>query len=118
MEPFAVLIVLPVAVGAIAERLFRDPSRASLAAATIASTSVYACLHRLDPLHELEIRTALQLDHTLPTLHREAEEQLMCYRRRLRVGETQSVAVRPPVPRLVLQQLIREVRRRLTSIPA
>jgi hypothetical protein len=49
MEPFAVLIVLPVAVGAIAERLFRDPSRASLAAATIASTSVYACLHHLDP---------------------------------------------------------------------
>jgi len=38
MEPFAVLIVLPLVVGAVAERLFRDPSRASLAAALIAST--------------------------------------------------------------------------------
>ena len=49
MEPFAVLIVLPLVVGAVAERLFRDPSRASLAAALIASTSVYACLQHLDP---------------------------------------------------------------------
>ena len=49
MEPFAVLIVLPVVVGAVAERLFRDTSRASLAAAIVASTSVYAVLHRLDP---------------------------------------------------------------------
>ena len=49
MEPFAVLIVLPLVVGAVAERLFRDPSRASLAAALIASTSVYACLEHLDP---------------------------------------------------------------------
>jgi len=38
-----------VVVGALAERLFRDPSRASLAAALIASTSVYACLEHLDP---------------------------------------------------------------------
>ena len=49
MEPFAVLIVLPVVVGAVAERLFRDTSRASLAAALVASTSVYACLAHLDP---------------------------------------------------------------------
>lgn len=49
MEPFAVLILLPVVVGAVAERLFRDTSRASLAAALVASTSVYACLHHLDP---------------------------------------------------------------------
>lgn len=49
MEPFAVLIVLPLVVGAVAERLFRDTSRASLAAAVVASTSVYACLHHLDP---------------------------------------------------------------------
>jgi hypothetical protein len=49
MEPFAVLIVLPVVVGAIAERLFRDTSRASLAAAVVSSLSVYECLHYLDP---------------------------------------------------------------------
>ena len=49
MEPFAVLIVLPVVVGALAERLFRDPSRASLAAAVVSSASVYLCLHHLDP---------------------------------------------------------------------
>jgi len=49
MEPFAVLIVLPVVVGAVAERLFRDTSRASLAAAIASSLSIYACLRLLDP---------------------------------------------------------------------
>lgn len=49
MEPLAVLIVLPVVVGAVAERLFRDTSRASLAAAVISSLCVYACLRHLDP---------------------------------------------------------------------
>ncbi|HXR56199.1 MAG TPA: hypothetical protein VN858_05315 [Casimicrobiaceae bacterium] len=49
MEPFAVLIVLPLVVGAVAERMFRDTSRASLAGALVSSLSVYACLHHLDP---------------------------------------------------------------------
>jgi peptidoglycan/LPS O-acetylase OafA/YrhL len=49
MEPFAVLIVLPLVVGAIAERMFRDTPRASLAAAVVSSLSVYACLHHFDP---------------------------------------------------------------------
>ena len=49
MEPLAVLIVLPLVVGAVAERMFRDTSRASLAAALVSSLSVYACLHHLDP---------------------------------------------------------------------
>jgi hypothetical protein len=49
MAPFAVLIVLPVMVGVAAELLFRDTSRASLAAAIVSSLSVYACLRLLDP---------------------------------------------------------------------
>lgn len=49
MEPFAVLIVLPVMVGVAAELLFRDTSRASLTAAVMSSLCVYACLKLLDP---------------------------------------------------------------------
>jgi hypothetical protein len=49
MEPFAVLIVLPVVVGVAAELAFRDTSRASLAAAVVSSASVYTCLRWLDP---------------------------------------------------------------------
>lgn len=49
MEPFAVLIVLPVLVGVAAELVFRDTSRASLAAAVVSSASVYTCLRLLDP---------------------------------------------------------------------
>ena len=49
MEPFAVLIVLPVLVGVAAEFVFRDASRASLAAAVVSSVSVYTCLRLLDP---------------------------------------------------------------------
>ncbi|HJU24338.1 MAG TPA: hypothetical protein VJ891_17675 [Casimicrobiaceae bacterium] len=49
MEPLAVLIVLPLVVGVAAERLFRDASRASLAAAVVSSVSVYACIRYLDP---------------------------------------------------------------------
>ena len=49
MEPFAVLIVLPVLVGLVAERLFRDTTRASFAAAVLSSLSVYTCLALLDP---------------------------------------------------------------------
>src|SRR5581483_5744901 len=50
MEPLAVLILLPVLVGIAAELLFRDASRASLAAAVVSSLAVYTCLHRLVPL--------------------------------------------------------------------
>lgn len=49
MQPFAVLIVLPVLVGVSAELLFRDTSRASLAAAVVSALSVYTCLRLLDP---------------------------------------------------------------------
>ena len=49
MEPFAVLIVLPVLVGLVAELALRDITRASLAAAVISSASVYTCLRWLDP---------------------------------------------------------------------
>jgi len=49
MEPFAVLIVLPVLVGIVAELALRDITRASLAAALISSLSVYTCLRWLDP---------------------------------------------------------------------
>lgn len=49
MEPLAVLVVLPVLIGIAAEVLFRDTSRASLAAAVLSSLSVYACLNYLDP---------------------------------------------------------------------
>ena len=49
MEPLAVLIVLPVVVGVAAQLLFRDTSRASLAAAVVSSLSVYTCLRLLDP---------------------------------------------------------------------
>jgi hypothetical protein len=49
MEPLAVLILLPMLVGAAAERLFRDTSRASLAAAVVSSAAVYTCLRLLDP---------------------------------------------------------------------
>jgi hypothetical protein len=49
MEPLAVLIVLPVVVGVAAELLFRDASRASLAAAIVSSLSVYTCLRLRDP---------------------------------------------------------------------
>jgi hypothetical protein len=49
MQPLAVLIVLPVLVGVAAELLFRDTSRASLAAAVLSSLLVYGCLAVLDP---------------------------------------------------------------------
>ncbi len=49
MQPLAVLIVLPVVIGIAAEVLFRDVSRASLAAAVASAASVYACLATLDP---------------------------------------------------------------------
>ena len=49
MEPLAVLIVVPVLVGVAAELLFRDTSRASLAAAILSSVAVYACIASRDP---------------------------------------------------------------------
>jgi hypothetical protein len=49
MEAITVLIVLPVALGAAAEIVLRDPSRASLAAAIASALAIYASLHHLDP---------------------------------------------------------------------
>ncbi|HET8831585.1 MAG TPA: hypothetical protein VFN86_05910 [Casimicrobiaceae bacterium] len=49
MAPLAVLVVMPVLIGVAAELLFRDTTRASLAAGIGASLSVYACLATLDP---------------------------------------------------------------------
>lgn len=49
MQPFAVLVVMPVLVGLAAELLFRDTTRASAAAAAASSILVYACLAALDP---------------------------------------------------------------------
>ena len=49
MEPLAVLVVMPVLVGVAAELVFRDTTRASLAAALMSSLAVYVCLATLDP---------------------------------------------------------------------
>lgn len=49
MQPLAVLVVLPVLFGLAAQLLFRDTTRASLAAAVLSSLSVYTCLSVLDP---------------------------------------------------------------------
>ena len=49
MQPLAVLVVMPVLVGLAAELVFRDTTRASLAAALASSLAVYACLATLDP---------------------------------------------------------------------
>ena len=49
VEPLAVLIVLPFIVGVVAQRLFHDLARASLAAAFASSLAIYVCLRLLDP---------------------------------------------------------------------
>jgi hypothetical protein len=49
VEPLAVLVVMPVLVGVAAELVFRDTTRASLAAALMSSLAVYVCLTALDP---------------------------------------------------------------------
>lgn len=49
MEPLTVLVVLPVLIGVAADWLFRDASRASLAAALASTVAVYTCLATLDP---------------------------------------------------------------------
>ena len=53
MEPLSVLIVLPLVVGAVAERLFRDTSRASLAAAVVSSLPVNATLAEVEVVEPL-----------------------------------------------------------------
>jgi len=49
MQPFAVLVLLPIVIGIAAEGLFRDAQRASLVAAILASLEVYLSLATLDP---------------------------------------------------------------------
>lgn len=48
VEPFLVLVVLPVAIGALAEAAFRDAKRASFAAAVGAAFAVALSVHLLD----------------------------------------------------------------------
>lgn len=48
MEPFVVLILLPVAIGALAEAAFRDAKRASLAAALGSALAVGIAVQALD----------------------------------------------------------------------
>lgn len=48
MEPLLVLVLLPVAIGAVAELAFRDAKRASLAAAAGTSLGVIAAVQGLD----------------------------------------------------------------------
>ncbi|MEO8487842.1 MAG: hypothetical protein ABI585_16065 [Betaproteobacteria bacterium] len=48
MEPFVVLILLPVAIGALAEAAFRDARRASLTAGLGAAIAVCAAVQALD----------------------------------------------------------------------
>jgi hypothetical protein len=49
VEPLVVLVVMPVLIGVAAELVFRDTTRASLAAALMSSLAVYVCLATLDP---------------------------------------------------------------------
>jgi CHASE2 domain-containing sensor protein len=49
MEPLAVLVVMPVLIGAAAAFAFHDTTRASLAAGVLSSALIYACLSSLDP---------------------------------------------------------------------
>lgn len=49
MQPLAVLVVLPVAIGMAAALALRDVVRASLVAAIASAFAVYVCLTRLDP---------------------------------------------------------------------
>ena len=48
MEPLLVLILLPMAVGAFAEAVFRDAKRASLAAAAVSAVAVGLAVQVLD----------------------------------------------------------------------
>ena len=49
MRAFVVLFVLPVLIGIASERLFRDTTRATLAATLAAPAVMYLCLHTFDP---------------------------------------------------------------------
>jgi hypothetical protein len=49
MRAFVVLFVLPVLIGIASERLFRDTTRATLAATLAAPAVMYLCLHVFDP---------------------------------------------------------------------
>ncbi len=48
VEPFIVLVILPVLIGALAEAAFRDAKRASLAAAAGTTLAVVAAVQALD----------------------------------------------------------------------
>ncbi|MEP7275500.1 MAG: hypothetical protein ABI812_04035 [Betaproteobacteria bacterium] len=52
MQPLLVLVVMPLAVGALAAAIFRDTRRASLAAALVSTAILYACLLTLNPSGE------------------------------------------------------------------
>lgn len=49
VEPLLVLVILPIAIGALAEAAFRDAKRASLAAGAGAIVAVCAAVQALDP---------------------------------------------------------------------
>ena len=49
MEPFAVLVVLPIVIGIVAELLFRDTAHASFAAALATTLFLAVCLRFLAP---------------------------------------------------------------------
>ncbi len=49
MEPFAVLVVLPIVIGVVAELLFRDTAHASFAAALATTLFLFVCLRYLAP---------------------------------------------------------------------
>jgi len=49
MRAFVVLFVLPVLIGVASERLFRDTTRATLAATLAAPSVMYLCLNVFDP---------------------------------------------------------------------
>jgi uncharacterized protein YqgC (DUF456 family) len=49
MEPLLVLILMPVLIGVMAELIFRDTTRASLAAALGCLLAVFLCLDYLEP---------------------------------------------------------------------
>ncbi len=49
MEPFLVLVFLPVLIGVVSTALFRDVRTASFAATIAAPTVVYLCFKSMDP---------------------------------------------------------------------
>lgn len=49
VEPFLVLVILPVAIGALAEAAFRDAKRASLAAGVVSAVAVAIAVQGLAP---------------------------------------------------------------------